>query len=229
MTYKRPQNESELVQFVRSIDVRAPESLHSEVQAMIARHGGGRSSGRATGVLARGLAPRFAAGLAVVAAAAIAIALSVGGSGSSGSTLRATAALTLLPATAGAPSKNAAGHAELTAAVDGVSFPYWEDSLGWRSTGTRSDRVAGRLVTTVFYADGNGENVGYAIVSGRRAPAVTGGATTVRGGVRYRVFSENGRPVVMWLRRGHMCVLSGRGVSARTLLTLASWHAPAVA
>jgi hypothetical protein len=227
MTHKRPQNESELVEFVRSIDVRAPESLHSEVQTMIARHRGGRSTGRAKGLLARGLAPRLAAGFAVVAA--IAIALSVGGSGSSGSTLSETAALTLLPATAGAPSKSLAGHAELTAAVDGVSFPYWEDSLGWRSTGTRSDRVAGRLVTTVFYADRNGENVGYAIVSGRRAPAVTGGASTIRAGVRYRVFFQNGKPVVMWLRRGHMCVLSGRGVSARTLLTLASWHAPVAA
>jgi hypothetical protein len=128
MTHKRPQTESELVEFVRSIDVRAPESLHTEVQAMIAQHARPRSTGRRAVV--RALTPRLVAAAAAAAAVALAVALSVGGSGSSAPPLRATAALTLLPATSGAPQKSPTGRAELSAAVDGVSFPYWEDSLG---------------------------------------------------------------------------------------------------
>jgi hypothetical protein len=30
-------------------------------------------------------------------------------------------------------------------------------------------------------------------------------------------------PVVTWLRGGHLCVVSGRGVDRATLLHLASW------
>jgi hypothetical protein len=43
-----------------------------------------------------------------------------------------------------------------------------------------------------------------------------------RSGVSYRL-SENGAAAVTWLRDGHLCVLSGRGVSSATLLGLASW------
>jgi len=32
-----------------------------------------------------------------------------------------------------------------------------------------------------------------------------------------------GAPVVTWLRDGHLCVVSGHGVSGATLLRLASW------
>ena len=44
-----------------------------------------------------------------------------------------------------------------------------------------------------------------------------------RGGVSYRLLTENGAAVVTWLRDGHLCVASGRGVSSATLLRLASW------
>jgi hypothetical protein len=43
------------------------------------------------------------------------------------------------------------------------------------------------------------------------------------------VFTEDGKPVVTWLRHGRMCVLSGRGVPASTLVALASWRASATA
>ncbi len=46
---------------------------------------------------------------------------------------------------------------------------------------------------------------------------------TWRGGVSYRLLTENGVAVVTWLRDGHLCVVSGRGVSSATLLRLASW------
>jgi hypothetical protein len=233
MTQGRPKSESELVEFVRSIDVRAPDSLHRQVDAMVARSSARRRP-RGGGTLAglwrsAGWAPRLAAAAAVAAAAALAIALSVGGASNAGPTLGQTAALTLRPPTAGAPAKSPNGHAVLTAAVDGVSFPYWEDSLGWRSTGTRTDRLGGRTVMTVFYSDRAGQRVGYAIVSGKPAPKVTGGQTALRRGRPYRLLVANGEPVVTWLRDGRMCVVSGSGVSAATLLKLASWHAAAAA
>jgi hypothetical protein len=232
MTHKRPETESELVEFVRSIDVRAPASLHAEVQAMIARHSERRTIGaRVAGVVARGFTPRLVAvgGVVAAAALALAIALSVGGSSTSRLTLRDTAALTLLPATGAAPPHSRTRHPELAAAVDGVSFPYWEDSLGWRSTGTRSDRIDGRVITTVFYRYRTGQSVGYAIVGGKPAPTASGGTVAIRAGVPFRVSTQNGKAVVTWLRDGHMCVLSGRGVAATTLLALASWRASVTA
>ncbi len=44
-----------------------------------------------------------------------------------------------------------------------------------------------------------------------------------RGGVSYRLLTENGAAVVAWLRDGHPCVVSGRDVSGATLLRLAGW------
>jgi hypothetical protein len=231
MTDRRPQTESELVEYVRAIDVPAPDSLHREVESLIAarsqltRRGGVTGSGGG----ARSLIParRLAAvgALAAVAAVAVAIASISGGGGASGLSLREASALTLQPATASAPSENMSNHAQLRASVDGVSFPYWGERFGWRSTGSRSDHVGGRTVTTVFYQDSAGQRLGYAIVAGSPAPRLSGGAVVWRGGVPYRLLDENGAHVVSWLRHGHLCVVSGRGVDSATLLQLASWRA----
>ena len=214
--------ESELVEFVRSIDVRAPESLHSRVQALVAdasRRKGRRGTGHRR-------APAFAryaiAGALAAAVVASAIAIGLSG-GSNGPFIRPTSALTLGRSTAAAPRKTP-GTAHLAAAVDGVAFPYWEDRFGWRSTGTRSDRVNGRAVTTVFYADRAGRQIGYAIVAGTPAPTQDRGAIAWRDGTRFRVLQLDGATVVSWLRDGHLCVVAGRGVSAAMLLALASWH-----
>ena len=64
---------------------------------------------------------------------------------------------------------------------------------------------------------------GYAILAGTPAPRVGGGVIAWRGGVSYRLLTVNGAAVVTWLRDGHLCVVSGRGVSGATLLRLASW------
>jgi hypothetical protein len=89
--------------------------------------------------------------------------------------------------------------------------------------GERSDRVGGRTVTTVFYADHHGHRVGYAIVSGP-APRSSGGVMHWRGGTPFRVLVQGGVPVVVWPRGGHMCVVSGRGIGTALLLHLASWR-----
>src|SRR5215469_7958435 len=75
--------ESELVEFVRAIDVRAPDSLHGHVQALVAdasrRKGRPRMEHRRSPALAT---YAFAGALAAaVAAIAIAIGLSGGGNG----------------------------------------------------------------------------------------------------------------------------------------------------
>jgi hypothetical protein len=112
----------------------------------------------------------------------------------------------------------------LTAAVDGVAFPYWEDALGWRATGARTDAVGGRAITTVFYANRAGSQIGYAIVGGLPAPHTSGGAVVQLGPTQYRLLRVNGETVVTWQRDGRMCVLAGRGVAPATLLHLASWQ-----
>jgi hypothetical protein len=163
------------------------------------------------------------------AVAAVAIAVGVGGGGSAPTvSFGQAAASTLRAATLPAPSESPAHHAQLAVAVDGVPFPYWSERFGWRSTGSRTDRVDGRSITTVFYADSSGGRIGYAILAGTPAPRVGGGVIAWRGGVSYRLFAENGAAVVTWLRDGHLCVVSGRGVSSATLLRLVSWsdHVP---
>src|SRR5262249_41491211 len=117
--------ESELVEFVRSIDVRAPESLHREVQALVAdasrRKGRPRMGHRRSPALAY---YAFAGALAVVVAGiAIAIGLSGGGNGGGGNGpfIRQASALTLGRATTAAPSENPHNSAQLAAAVEGVA------------------------------------------------------------------------------------------------------------
>jgi hypothetical protein len=229
MTDRRPHSESELIEYVRSIDVRAPDSLHREVESLIAGRSqlgrprriptssrGGRSS--------FGPARRIAAAGALAAvAAAVAIASSSGGGASSGLSLREASALTLSPATAAAPSESLSHRAQLRASVDGVSFPYWGEHFGWRSTGSRTDHIGGRVVTTVFYQDSGGRRIGYAIVAGTPAPRASGGVVSWREKTPYRLLTANGTAVVTWLRDGHLCVVSGRNVSTATLLRLASW------
>jgi hypothetical protein len=230
MSEHRPHTESELVDYVRSIDVRAPEELHRKIEAMVAERVPVRRRwlrDRSLGAPSRG----FKLGVAVVAIAAIAAVLVAGlaGGGAPTLTVRQTAALTLRAATMAAPAKSPINPRQLAVAVDGVAFPYWEDRFGWRSTGARVDRVGGRTVTTVFYTDNRGWRLGYAIVAGTPAPAVGGGTIVWRDGAPFRLTRENGAPVVTWMRDGRLCVVSGRDVDSATLLRLASWNDGGVA
>jgi hypothetical protein len=225
--------------------VKAPESLHERVHEMVEqaearshkrrrRSAVRRLSPAAWGPAARTAAARTAAGwsparaglaaTATAGLAAAAIGVGLSGGQSSGLTVAKAAALTLRPATMAAPRESRADHAQLEVSVQGVAFPYWRERFGWRSAGERVDRVAGRSVTTVFYADRAGRWIGYAIASGR-SPQLSG--DTVRWssrGVPYSVSTQDGATVVAWPRKGHLCVVSGRGVDAVTLLRLAGWR-----
>ncbi|HWF32429.1 MAG TPA: hypothetical protein VG188_07725 [Solirubrobacteraceae bacterium] len=230
MTERRPPTESELVELVRSSDARAPESLHRKIDAMIASRPSRSSRSSRAPLGQRGAAdsrgfslrPRLA-GVGAIAAALIALAVAVGLSGGSSTlSVRDAAALTTRPATHAAPAENPSDRAELAVSVDGVSFPYWGGHFGWRSTGTRTDSVDGRSVTTTFYASGH-RRVGYAIVAGTAPSQGSGGVVSQHDGTSYRLLTYNGAPVVTWLREGHLCVVSGRGVDGATLLRLAGW------
>jgi hypothetical protein len=217
-----------VAELLRAVDARAPETLHRRIQEMTlprrsaSRERAGRPEIR-RGLLAGRLKPTLAA-MAAAAAAGAAIALLTGGSAQrQDPSVSAASALTLRAATMGAPSESTTHSAQLDVAVDGVAFPYWKERFGWRSTGVRTDTIDGRRVTTVFYSGPGGSRIGYAIVGGTPAPGARGGTVSWREGVEYRLLHEHGTPVVTWQRGGRLCVLSGRGVSAATLVRLASW------
>jgi len=231
MSGQPPETESELVELLRSVDVRAPERLHSSVQALVAeRSADGRGRrwrglpGAPSWLGSRATAVAVGAAAAVaLATAALLIVLGAGGSRSPTPTLREASLLTQRAATMAAPAESAHDASELAASVDGVAFPYWEERFGWRASGARVDELAGRSVTTVFYTSASGRRIGYAIVAGG-APRVRGGTIAWREGTPYRLLREDGARVVAWTREGHLCVVSGRGVAAATLLKLASWN-----
>jgi hypothetical protein len=223
----RPADETELIELVRSIDVPAPASLHRKIDAMIAERSRGarRERGRRQRTATRpfGLAPRLAA-VGAIAAAVVALAVAFSLSDSSSTlSVRDAVALTHRAATHPPPAENSRDRRELTAAVDGVSFPYWGGHLGWRTTGSRSDQVDGRAVTTIFYENSHGKRIGYSIVAGAAPSQGSGGVVSRRDGTPYRLLTIDGAPVVTWQRGGHLCVVSGRGVGGATLLRLASW------
>lgn len=221
MTERRPHSEGELIEHVRGIDVPAPAHLHERVRALVDDHARARGR-RGPGWLLSPLRVGLASAAALVA---IVAAIVAGLSGSNGGpSLSEAATLTLRPATLAAPAESTRDRSQLSVSVQGVAFPYWGERFGWRSSGARTDTIGGRSVTTVFYA-GAGRRVGYAIVSGP-APKVSGGTLSWRGHTPYRVSDRSGVHVVSWVRDGHLCVVSGRGVAAATLLRLASWDEP---
>jgi hypothetical protein len=189
---------------------RAPIALRLHHQALTNRR--------------RRRAPALGLGLAGVGAALVWTFGALGG-GQAALTVAQAATIAVRPATAavGEPADDDVNLPNITGA--GLSFPYWQDRFGWHATGARTDRVDGRLLTTVFYRRG-GERIAYTIVPGDALAPVARARTTVRGGTVLASSSTAGRPVVTWLRRGHTCVLSGsRGVPVGALTQLAGWRA----
>jgi hypothetical protein len=215
---QRPANESELIELIHAIDEPAPERLHRRTEALIARHAQGGGDKRATRLRLGAVGA-----LTSVAVLVAVLVLSASPSGSGSFNLQSATTLTLRPATSPAPHESKVRRAQLTAAVEGISFPYWGERFGWRSTGSRTDHLGGRAVTTVFYSDNSGQRIGYAIVAGTPAPRLQTGHLSWRAGTAYHLSSAGGARVVTWLRGDHLCVVAGRGVSSATLLRLASW------
>jgi anti-sigma factor RsiW len=216
------------IALVGAVQAPAPERLHARVEALVADSSRARAGrrpwpalGRGLGRLRPGLALSSAFGVALVAAALVVFL--PGGAGAP--TVVQAAALAHRPATMPAPAKDGTELNLLAAAQSGVSYPYWQDKFGWRAVGARTDRLAGRDVTTVFYANHGGARIGYSIVAGRQVPAPADATVLVRNEVRLSVVRRGASTIVTWLRSGHSCVLSGRGVAPSMLERLASWRA----
>lgn len=182
----------------------ASDALRASVSAMASRATVARRR-RVSRPLA--LAGAFAAVLAVVAFFAV-----VGG-GPPGPTVAEAARAALAPAT----QRSGDG---TTARVDGIAFPYWADSTGWRATGERRDVLHGRTIHTVFYAS-TSHRIGYAIAAGAPLQA-EGGRIVTRKGVRMRVLRDGDATIVTWMRAGHTCILVARHLDPEVLLELAA-------
>ena len=144
--------------------------------------------------------------------------------GIAGPSVASAVALALRPAALAAPPQR--DHSALLArpTVAGLSFPYWADRFQLDATGARDDRLNGQSTATVYYGRGE-RTVAYTIVSGQ--PLGTAGATAafIKNGTSLHEFVLDGRHVVMWLRRGHTCVLSSSAAPTSLLLRLAAWKA----
>jgi anti-sigma factor RsiW len=120
------------------------------------------------------------------------------------------------------PDPNDPG-ARLAQRVQGVYFPNWARTLGWRAVGQRSDVLIGRRAATVYYG-WRGMLVAYTIVS-RPALAQPSAPLRRRDGHWLQTITVGGRTVVTWRRAGQTCVLSAAGVLASVLERLAVWNA----
>jgi hypothetical protein len=196
---------------IRALSEPAPAALRARVE----------SSRRRPAPALRARRFGIAGGFAAVVAAVVIAVVAILPSGAGGPSLSQAAAYTLKAPAGPAPRHDFDG--TLSLAVDGVPYPYWEDSMGWQATGTRMDKVHGRVATTVFYAKGS-RQVGYTIVSGKSLSVPSGSTSTVRNGVHIRSLGLGGNTVVTWERKGHSCILSGRGVTRQELVQLAGWR-----
>ncbi|HVR05504.1 MAG TPA: hypothetical protein VMS02_05640 [Solirubrobacteraceae bacterium] len=204
--------------------VRAPESLQRSVAALVQEAEVGNATRSSRRLRSRPLLPRLrllAAG-ALGAAAILAALLALEGATTRAPTVSQVSHLALSAATRPAPGESAGNPRVLAAAVEGLHYPYWGTELGWQAVGARHDRLRGRAVTTVFYADRQARRVGYAIVAGGPL-AVPRGSAVRWHGVVFHVLRSGGATIVTWRQDGHTCVLAARGVGSDTLLRLAGW------
>ena len=108
----------------------------------------------------------------------------------------------------------------LPVAVQGVRFPNYQETFGWRAIGTRDDKIDGRDVTTVFY-EREGERVSYSIVAGDALAEPDGRDIQAEGTRLRRIGARN---AVTWRRLNHTCVMDGSsGVPLKTVAELAAW------
>lgn len=201
-------------------DVVAPDRLRLAVAERVAdaQHAQGREGRRRVplgGLL--GVAGAVAAVFVVLGL----LANSILTEQTSSPSVRTVVPLALRAPTAPAPAARPGGEL-LVAQAGPIAFPTWTRA-GWHAVGARRDTVRGHDVRTVFYADGGGRRIGYAIADARLP--VAGGELVTRRGTQLRVLAHGATSIVTWRRAGRTCVLAGRGVPVERLLTLASYAA----
>jgi anti-sigma factor RsiW len=204
------------VRMLRALDEPAPAALRARVRELT----DGAAQTRGPRRVARWRRSLFVPAATALAVAVAALVVLLGSNGSSAPTVPQTARLALAAATSPAPREDPADNDRLLLRVGGLAFPYYGLTAGWNATGARTDSIGGRQVVTVFYT-AHGHRVGYAIVSGAPLPA-GGGTLVTRGDVTYWLQRIRGAQVITWRQAGHTCVIAGRTVKPRTLLSLAS-------
>ncbi len=204
---------------IASIDIEAPPSLHGYVRGHVTRaEPRQRAHARRRAVLGGALAGVTAIVLVLV------LALGSAGKTTPPPTVTQAAALGLQPATQAAPSENPQARGQLAIANAGVPYPYW-GARNWQSAGLRTDTLSGRTVTTVYYTSPRGRRIAYSIVAGPALKWPAGAHTATWNGTRFDVLHPANATLITWRRAGHTCILIARGVSTKTLLTLANWQA----
>jgi hypothetical protein len=213
--YERERRVVAALHQVRATD-RAPAALRARIEA--ARPSRAQRARRRVGY----------GGAVATALAAVALALVLalpGGAPGAPSVSDAAALAARGPAqSAPAPDPHAPA-ALLDARVGTLHFPNWLSQFGWRAVGTRTDNLRGHQAVTVYY-EWHGDRIAYTIVGGPLL-AEPVAQTTVRNGTELWTSAKNDRVVVSWRRAGNTCVLSGAGITASELQTLAAWKVPA--
>jgi hypothetical protein len=205
--YERERAAVQLLQ--RAATEPAPARLRMRLEAQRASRGARRRWRPAYAVMAGALA---------CAVAALALLLPGGTPGSPSVSQAAQLALRGPSGPAPAADPSDPGR-KLAQRLQGLYFPNWSATLGWRPVGVRSDQLGGHRAVTVYY-ERQGVGVAYTIVG---APALVAPSTPVTqvGRVALQTLSVGGRTVVTWRRAGHTCVISASGVPTRVLERLA--------
>lgn len=208
------------VAMVRSVDERAPESLHAHVGRLAMQAGAtGTRPGRDR--LKRAL---VLPGLTAVAVVAAAVIILIGGNQVGAPTITQTAGLALSSATLPAPAVDPAAPYRLKLSMGGIPFPNWSDTSGFRPVGVRRDTIGGRSVTTVFYVR-DGSRIGYAIVSGRALHDIAGAGTLTARGVRFTLARQGTGYLISWVQSGHTCVVASHHMTPRALVRVVTERA----
>src|SRR5438270_6130567 len=138
---------------------RAPARLRLRIE--------GQRVSRARGARMR---TGYGALASAIAATAVAVVLLLPGGAPGSPSVSQAAGLALRGPLAPAPAPDSGDpRAKLADRFQGVYFPNWSATLGWRAVGMRRDRLDGRPTTTVYYQRRDGL-VAYTIVG---APALS--------------------------------------------------------
>jgi hypothetical protein len=168
--------------------------------------------------------PVYGVLVGALACAAAALALLLPGGTPGSPSVSQAAQLALRGPSGPAPAADPADpRMKLAGRLQGLYFPNWSGTLGWRPVGVRSDQFGGRQAVTVYY-ERQGVSVAYTIVA---APALAQPSSPAMrlGGFVLQALNLRGRSVVTWRRAGHTCVISASGVPTRVLEQLADWPA----
>src|SRR4051794_7262055 len=101
----------------------------------------------------------------------------------------------------------------------GSAFAGFAAARGWTPVGSRTDTVAGRTVTTVFWGH-EGRRVAEAVLPGGAAPPPDGARRTGRRGLLLYSFDAGPRPAVPWPEDGRPSVLSATAAPRGELYAL---------